>query len=269
MDLNFSHNSSRFSKKIERVKSDEIGNHENSQREYVIEWKNILYMLAHDMKNPVSSAGRFLSRLLSGKYGSFTDRQLDYLELVRDNLVKLDRLIKNLLDFLRFESKEYKLILNPVNILNLLLKIVEIMRLEADKKNIKIIFNEQEDIEPVVNVDAVLINRAITNILENAVKYTENGGTITVKLYDIGNELLVQIKDTGRGIPENHIHYIFNAFYRGLMDSNGSGLGLFIVKSIIKAHGGEIWVESVHGKGSSFSFTLPKVSRNKNNLESS
>lgn len=258
MSLNFSHNFSYLFKKIEVVKGDETETRESVQRESIIEWKDVLYMIAHDMKNPVSSAGGFLSRLLSGKYGSFTDRQLDYLELVRDNLGKLDRLIKHLLDFLRFESKEYKLILNPVNISILLFKNIEIMRLEADKKDIKIIFNEQKNIEAVVNADSVLINRAIINILENAVKYTKHGGTITVKLSDIGDKLLIQINDTGIGIPENHLPYIFNAFYRGMRDSNGSGLGLFIVKSIIEAHGGEIWVESIPDKGSCFSFTIPK-----------
>jgi signal transduction histidine kinase len=85
-----------------------------------MEWKNILYMLAHDMKNPVTTAGGFLSRLFSGKDGSFTERQLDYLELIRNYVVKLDRLVKHLLDFLRFESMEYKLVLNPLNILTIL-----------------------------------------------------------------------------------------------------------------------------------------------------
>src|SRR4030066_298828 len=171
-----------------------VENPEIDKSEFVMEWKNILYMLAHDMKNPVTTAGGFLSRLFSGKYGSFTERQLDYLELIRDNLGKLDRLVKHLLDFLRFESKEYKLILNPLNILTILSKNIEILKTEADKKNIKI---------------------------------------------------------------------NFDAFYRVGGDLGGSGLGLFIVKSIIESHGGRIWAESIPGNGSSFSFTLPKEIKGK------
>jgi two-component system phosphate regulon sensor histidine kinase PhoR len=240
-----------------------VENPEIDKREFVIEWKNILYMLSHDMKNPVTSAGGFLSRLFSGKYGSFTERQQDYLELIRDNLGKLDRLIKHLLDLLRFESKEYKLVLNPLNILTILSKNIEILKTEADKKNIKILFKEPENIDSVIYADAVMMNRVITNLLENAVKYTNQGGTITARLSDIGDDLIVQITDTGIGIPENHLPHIFDAFYRVSSDLNGSGLGLFIVKSIIEAHGGKVWVESIPGKGSSFSFALPKEIKGK------
>jgi signal transduction histidine kinase len=240
-----------------------VENPEIDKREFVMEWKNILYMLAHDMKNPVTTAGGFLSRLFSGKYGSFTERQQDYLELIRDNLGKLDRLIKLLFDFLRFESKEYKLILNPLNILTIFSKNIEILKTEADKKNIKILFNEPENIDSVINADGLMINGVITNLLENAVKYTNQGGTITVRLSDIGNDLLVKIMDTGIGISEKHLPHIFDAFYRVDGDSGGSGLGLFIVKSIIEAHGGRIWAESIPGNGSSFSFTLPKEIKGK------
>jgi len=240
-----------------------VENPEIEKSEFVMEWKNVLYMLAHDMKNPVTTAGGFLSRLFSGKYGSLTERQLDYLELIRDNLGKLDRLVKHLLDFLRFESKEYKLVLNPLNILTILSKNIEILKTEADKKNIKINFDEPENIDSVINADAVLMNRVITNLLENAVKYTNQGGTISVKFSDIDNDVLVQITDTGIGISENHLPYIFDAFYRVGEDLGGSGLGLFIVKSIIESHGGRIWAESIPGNGSSFSFTLPKEIKGK------
>ena len=159
---------------------------------------------------------------------------------------------------MRFESKEYKLVLNPLNILTILSKNIEILKTEADKKNIKINFDEPENIDSVINADAVMMSRVITNLLENAVKYTNQGGTITVKFSDIDNDLLVQITDTGIGISENHLPHIFDAFYRVGEDLGGSGLGLFIVKSIIEAHGGRIWAESIPGNGSSFSFTLPK-----------
>jgi signal transduction histidine kinase len=258
MDNNYSTIFPSLPTKTKRTKYNETQTFGVDQRKSSLAWKDILYMLAHDMKNPILSAGGFLSRLLSGKYGRFTEIQLDYLRLIRENLVELDRLIKQLLEFLRFESKEYKLVLKPLNIKKTLRKNIEFLKIEADKKNIKIIFNEPEDIELVINADAGMINRVFINLLENAVKYTNQGGTITVNLSDIGSYILIQIIDTGIGIPENNLDYIFDAFYCGKIDSNSFGLGLFIAKSIIEAHRGRIWVESIVNKGTTFSFMLPK-----------
>ena len=92
----------------------------------------------------------------------------------------------------------------------------------------------------------------------NAIRYTNSGGTVSIKLSSRKNDILVQVRDTGVGIPENHIPYIFDAFYRVSRDAKGSGLGLSIAKTIIEAHEGTISVASAPGEGSTFSFTLPK-----------
>jgi signal transduction histidine kinase len=130
---------------------------------------------------------------------------------------------------------------------------------EADTKNITILFELPENMLPVITADAAMINRVLRNIISNAIKYTDREGTITIRLSDNDEAVLVQIIDTGVGIPENHLSYIFDAFYRVSRDSKGSGLGLAISKTIIEAHGGRIWAESSPGKGSIFSFTLPKI----------
>ncbi len=109
MNLDVSPNLLSLPTKVNGVNDTEAKTPEiDQQREFVMEWKNILYMLAHDMKNPVTTAGGFLSRLFSGKYGSFTERQLDYLELIRDNLGKLARLIKLLIDYLKSWQKHIR-----------------------------------------------------------------------------------------------------------------------------------------------------------------
>jgi two-component system sensor histidine kinase VicK len=110
----------------------------------------------------------------------------------------------------------------------------------------------------MINADADKISRVIRNLLDNAIKYTDEGGSITVKLSDRRNEILVSFMDTGIGIPEDHVPHIFEAFYRASRDSKGSGLGLAIAKTIIEGHAGRIWAESAPAKGSVFSFTLPK-----------
>jgi two-component system sensor histidine kinase VicK len=110
----------------------------------------------------------------------------------------------------------------------------------------------------MINADADKISRVLRDLLDNAIKYTGEGGTIAAKLADRGNEILVSFVDTGIGIPQDQIRYIFDAFYRVSRDSKGSGLGLAIAKTIIEGHGGRIWAENAPAKGSVFSFTLPK-----------
>ncbi|RPI36014.1 MAG: PAS domain S-box protein [Nitrospiraceae bacterium] len=221
------------------------------------ERKNILSMFAHDMKNPVTTVGGFLSRLFSGKAGPLTEKQQGYLAIMQDELDKLSALITNFLEFARFEAKEYKPVYGPFHIESDVYKNIEAVRVEADTKKITIQRELPEDLLPVFNADAIMINRVIRNLLGNAIKYTKPRGTITVRLSKQDNAILVQISDTGIGISEEHIPYIFDAFYRVSRDSTGSGLGLAISKAIIEAHGGRIWAESVYGQGSTFSFTLP------------
>lgn len=221
------------------------------------ERKNILSMFVHDMKNPVIAAGGFISRLLSGKAGPLSETQKNYLELVKEELEGLQGLITDFLEFSRFEATECKPVLGPFNMEASMRKHIEIAKVEAEKKNIAINF-ETCEAEAVTNADAMLISRVITNLLDNAIKYTNPGGAVTVRLDERSEDILVQVTDTGIGIPEEHLPYIFDAFYRGKRDLKGSGLGLSIAKTIVEAHGGRIWVESIPGKGSTFSFTLPK-----------
>jgi len=163
------------------------------------------------------------------------------------------------MELARLEAKEFKPILAPCNIQAEIQKSVEAVQLEAQKKKITISIELQETMVPMINADADKINRVIRNLLDNAIKYINEGGTVTVKLSDRGNEILVSFMDTGIGIPKDHVSHIFEAFYRVSRDSKGSGLGLTIAKTIIEGHAGRIWVESAPAKGSVFSFTLPRT----------
>ncbi len=222
------------------------------------ERKHILSMFAHDMKNPIVTSGGFLLRLISGKVGNFTDKQKDYLELIKCELNTLEGLITNFLQFARLESKEYKPVLGPFNIETAIEKYIKASKVEADKRNVEITLEYPGEMFPEVNADAGMINRVISNLLDNAIKHSGTGGTVTVSLSDLGKDILVQIIDTGMGIPEKDLPHIFNTFYRASRNSKGSGLGLSIVKTIIEAHSGKIRVESTLGKGTTFSFNLPK-----------
>ena len=219
------------------------------------ERSSILSMFAHDMKNPVVTAVGFLSRLISGKS---TGGQQD-LELIRDELKTVESLIGDFLQFARFEAREYRPVLKPFNLAAVLGKQIENAKVMAGEKTISVQSEFVDDDSSTIAADEAMISRVISNLIENAIKYTASEGTVVVRLLNRDNDVLVQVQDTGIGISSDNLPFIFDAFYRVSRDQKGSGLGLSIVKTIIEKHGGEIWAESELGKGSTFSFTLPKA----------
>jgi PAS domain S-box-containing protein len=225
------------------------------------ERKNILPMFAHDMKHPVITAGGFVSRLLSGKAGALTSQQADSLHIVKEELTKVEELIGDFLEFSRFEATVYSPLKSAFNIEEAINRQIEKAGFEAEKKNIPISFEYPDTLIPVISADGKMIERVIANLLDNAVKYSPQDTKISVKLNDWNLEVLAQVIDEGVGISEEHLPYIFDAFYRVSRDTEGSGLGLSIAKEIIEAHGGKIWAKSAPEKGSTFSFTLPKGER--------
>jgi len=218
------------------------------------ERKNILSMFAHDIKNPVATALGFLTRVMSGKS---KDQQGDF-ESIKEELKTAESLVADFLQYSRFEAKEYRPIMKPLNIADSLRKQVENAIILADEKNIKIRSDIAEDGFPDINADEAMTNRVIANLIGNAIKYTNPDGEINVRLLNRDKDIFMQVSDTGIGIASDELPFIFDAFYRVGRNQKGSGLGLSIAKTIVTAHGGKIWAESVLGKGSTFSFTLPK-----------
>jgi two-component system phosphate regulon sensor histidine kinase PhoR len=221
------------------------------------ERKNILSMFAHDMKNPVAVSGGFLARLLSDKAGALTEKQRKYLETIREELYKVSDLLADFLEFSRIEARAHIPVLRPFDIEKTVRRNIEAAKLAADMKSIAISLEVSGEVSSAVLADPSMIDRVIANLLDNATAYTDNGGSIRVRISERDGAVLVAVADTGRGISMEQLPYIFDAFYRASRDSKGSGLGLFIAKTTIESHGGRIWVESTPGKGSTFSFTLP------------
>jgi PAS domain S-box-containing protein len=222
------------------------------------ERKNFLSMFVHDMKNPITVFGGYLSRLLTGKAGPLTEKQKGYLTIILEQTQKLQRLIADFLEFSKFERKEFIPVLGSYNLEEAFSKQLEIMKVAAEKKNIGLIFNYTQEGLPIINADAALIDRLLTNLIDNAIKYTNPGGTVTIKLENREQDVLVEVADTGMGIDEKDLPCVFDAFCRINRNGEGSGLGLSIAKAIVSAHGGMISVDSTPGKGSTFRFTLPK-----------
>jgi PAS domain S-box-containing protein len=222
------------------------------------ERKNFLSMLVHDMKNPIVTGEGFLNRLLAEKAGPLTEKQKDYLSIIRDETAKLQRIVADFLDFSKFERNEYQPAPAPYNLEEALDHRIEAMRVMAEKKNLHLFFEYGQESLPIIYADAAMIDRAISNLLDNAIKFTEPGGAVTVRLVNRSEDVLVEFSDTGIGIQPEDLPCVFDAFCRIDKKVEGSGLGLSIAKAIVNAHGGTISVESQPGKGSTFRFTLPK-----------
>ncbi len=218
------------------------------------ERKNILAMFAHDIKNSINISIGFTSRILSGKL----ENQEEYLKIILDELKTVEVLIGDFLEFSKLEAKESVPQVKEINLSDIIKKQLENIILKANEKNISVIFIPGEVSLPPIYADENMIKRVISNLLDNAIKYTNPFGKVTIKLTSINEGVLVQVKDNGIGIPEDKQQFIFDAFYRISTERKGSGLGLSIAKQIVESHGGRIWVESTPGKGSIFSFTLPK-----------
>ncbi|OGW41020.1 MAG: hypothetical protein A2Y97_04245 [Nitrospirae bacterium RBG_13_39_12] len=217
----------------------------------------VFYMFLHDMKNPITTSRGFLSRLLSNKAGSLTEKQKEYLETIYCNHEEIESLLKQFLDILGTESKHLTPDFITFDVVELVSKIIDTINIEAEQKGIKVLLEYSYPVHDVC-ADVTMVTRVIRNLLDNALKNTPSGGTITVLVIDRDDDVLIQIIDTGNGIPRISIPYIFNPFYQVRKNGNGSGLGLYIVKQLIELQGGKIWMESIHGKETSCSFTLQK-----------
>lgn len=216
--------------------------------------------VSHELKTPVASISGFAETLLD-EGGKNPDNVAEFTRIIYDESQRLSRLINRLLELSKLESDETKLNIETVNISQLLRETVDIMRKTSKLRNIDILYDEQENF-PCLNSDADLIHQILMNFLDNAVKYSADGGQIKVKLEDLSDRIKISVSDCGIGIPGKEIPRIFERFYRidkaRSRKTGGSGLGLAIVKHLAENLNGQVAVESMEGQGSTFSFTLPK-----------
>lgn len=174
-----------------------------------------------------------------------------------EEINKINRLVENLLILARFENREIPFDIKPVDLNILIEKVLDDIKILSEQKNIKINFSEQKSI--VLEVDENQIRQLLLNLLDNAIKYTPEDGSVTLSLKKENNLASIQISDTGIGVPENELPFIFDRFYRvdKSRSKEGFGLGLSIAKSIVEAHKGRIEVESNLRQGTTFTIFLP------------
>ena len=216
--------------------------------------------VSHELKTPLTSIKGFIDNLRDRIAGDLTSRQEDYLERMAKNADRLIRMINELLDISLIEAGSIKLHYTPLLLSELIEEVSDGLRPIAIQKNIEISLVKFDE-ERQIRVDRDKIEQVITNLVDNAILYTQPGGKILINLDNDHGFIKTRISDNGVGIPLEEQDRIFDRFYRlernSILEPKGTGLGLFIAKNVIEMHGGQIWVASEAGKGSEFTFTLP------------
>jgi len=216
---------------------------------------------AHQLRTPLSAIKWTLRMFLDGDLGETTKEQRNFIEKTYGSNERMISLINDLLNVTRIEEGRYLYEPNRADIEVVAQFVVNSYKEESKKRGIKVEFKKPEKKLPLVLIDVEKMRLAIQNLLDNAIRYTRPDGKVTVSLKCVKKEIEVSIKDTGVGIPKDQQERVFTKFFRAAnvmrMETEGSGLGLFITKNIIEAHGGKIWFESEENKGSTFHFTLP------------
>jgi PAS domain S-box-containing protein len=180
---------------------------------------------------------------------------------IRQNCLRLQRLVNNLIDISKIDARAFDLRLQNLDIVYIVEEITLSVADFISNKGISLVFDTNAE-EKIMAFDEEKIERIILNLLSNAIKYTPGGGMISVSIVDRGENVIIQIKDSGIGIPQDKLDLVFNRFYQispmNTRHQEGSGIGLNLVKSLVEMHQGVISVDSVLGKGTNFSINLPR-----------
>jgi signal transduction histidine kinase len=193
--------------------------------------------------------------------GPLNENQMHFLNVVKTNSNRLMDLINDILIISRIESGKIKLQFKLVDIKEVILDVVQSLKLEADGKNLSVTMEIAEGL-PLFKADEKRLTQIVFNLFSNAVKYTFEGGRIVVRAFlNPAQMVQVEVEDTGVGMTPEQCEKLFRPFYRAdnpLREiAGGTGLGLSITKSLVEQHGGEMWVTSEQDKGSTFSFIMP------------
>jgi len=227
--------------------------------------KDFLGNISHELKTPLFTVQGYLETLLDGALHDKSVRK-KYLNRANKAVERLIYIVKDLDLITKLEAGELNVNWEVFDIIELIKTNFELLEMKAVKKGITLTFDMEYRNPIYVRADAEKIRQVITNLLVNSIKYGHENGTTEISVENlIQNKVIIRVTDNGEGIPEQHIPRLFERFYRIDQSRNrkegGSGLGLAIVKHIIEAHEERIYVESVEGVGSEFSFTLEKEVR--------
>ena len=219
-------------------------------------------LASHQLRTPLSAMKWFLEMLMVGDIGKLSTDQKEIINNINDSNERMIELVNTLLDVSRIESGKLIIDPKPTDLRMLLNGLLSELEPQLKKRNQVINVDLPQGL-PEVLIDPKLIRQVYMNYLTNAIKYSPQDTTIILRITQTPSELISEVRDEGRGIALSEQDRIFQKFFRasntGKQDTDGNGLGLYLVKSIVESSGGKVWFESVEGKGTSFFFSIPFV----------
>jgi signal transduction histidine kinase len=204
----------------------------------------------------------FASMLESQMMGEMNEKQAHFVEKILAGIAQMTSLVDNIQDAGRYDPETgfYEMERTHCDLIEIAHRIVSNHLVPAEKGELTLTVNAASDV-PIINADSNMIERALTNLVDNAIKYTPNGGSIEVRVHRRGDDVVLSVRDNGLGISPEHQKHLFERHVRIPRKEHkkvkGTGLGLFIVRSVAQRHGGKAWVESVEGNGSEFCMSIP------------
>jgi signal transduction histidine kinase len=224
---------------------------------------DLVATVSHELKTPLTSVRLVLHLILEETVGPLTPKQTELLVDARDNAERLLGIIENLLALARLEQGREPLAMRAEAPGDLLRSAADAVRPRADARHVTLVVNDAPD-TPLIAVDVVRFARVLGNLLDNALTYTDEGGTVTLSALRAGPDTVsISVADTGIGIPTDQLPHVFDRFFRvpGQSRGMGTGLGLAIVRETVAAHHGTITCQSEPGKGTVFTITLPAAAQ--------
>jgi len=235
---------------------------ESLRREKKLIEENFITMVSHQLRSPLVAVAQYFEVILGGHVGEVGPRQKDMIEKAKVRLESLLDLISDWLSIARMNGGRLVDRLKPAHLEPLLARLIEFLQALTGEKHIalKLSPGSGSDLAPV---DWETLEQVFSNLITNAIKYNREGGSVDVSVREEADSIIVDVTDTGVGISQEHLPFIFDQFYQidrsKRSGDKGSGLGLTIAKKIVDAHGGTIHVTSEEGAGSTFSVRLPKA----------
>ncbi len=227
----------------------------HNQREFV-------RVVSHDLRSPLTAIQGFAAMLDQQLVGSLNEKQAQFVTKILSSIAQFTALLDNIQDAGRFdvESDFYEMRCAPCDLRDIVDRVVSFHRSAAEARGLHVETDLARDLA-IITADGSMLERALRNLVDNAVKYTTDGSTITVRSRRVDGSAVLSVSDTGAGISPDEQARLFQRHVRLARKDHrkirGSGLGLFIVKNVALRHGGETWVESVEGEGSTFYLSIP------------
>jgi PAS domain S-box-containing protein len=220
---------------------------------------DMMAVVSHDLGNPLSAIRIGTSLMLRSLPDDGSNGQRQHLEFIRQSTQQMENLVNDLLDVKRLDSGTLALEIRTLRPMDVVADVIHVFRPIADARSVRIESRCGTSL-PELAADPQRLTQVLSNLVGNALKFTEAGGSVSIDAHHAQGVVLFSVTDTGAGIPPEHVPHVFDRFWQARREGRkGLGLGLAIARGVVEAHGGRIWVESTPGVGSTFLFTMPVV----------